>query len=50
MKLHLIAARRPHRLPLPERFALTRASQHDLAALRELNPRLGSYALRQSLC
>jgi hypothetical protein len=45
VKLHLIAARRPHRLPLPERFALTRASQHDLAALRELNPRLGSYAL-----
>jgi hypothetical protein len=45
VKLHLIAARRPHRLPLPERFALTSASQHDLAALRELNPRLGSYAL-----
>ncbi len=45
VKLHLIAARRPHRLPLPERFALSRASQHDLAALRELNPQLGSYAL-----
>ncbi len=38
VKLHLIAARRPHRLPLPERFALTRASQHDLAALREHEP------------
>ena len=45
VKLHLIAARRPKRLPLPERFALTRASQHDLAALRELNPRLGACAL-----
>lgn len=45
VKLHLIAIRRPHRLPLPERFALSRASQHDLSALRELNPRLGAYAL-----
>lgn len=45
MKLHLIAARRPQRLPLPERFALTRASQHDLATLRELNPTLGRYGL-----
>ncbi len=45
VKLHLIAARRLRRLPIPERFALTRASQHDLAALRELNPRLGSHAL-----
>ena len=36
VKLHLIAARRPKCLPLPERFALSRASQHDLAALREL--------------
>ncbi len=45
VKLHLIAARRPQHLPLPERLALTRASQHDLAALRELNPRLGAYAL-----
>lgn len=45
VKLHVIAARRPHCLPLPERFAVSRASQHDLAALRELNPRLGAYAL-----
>ncbi|MGB8510892.1 MAG: hypothetical protein WCD76_21140 [Pyrinomonadaceae bacterium] len=36
VKLHLIAARRFRRLPLPERLALTRASQHDLSALREL--------------
>jgi len=41
----VIAARRPHCLPLPERLALSRASQHDLAALREFNPRLGAYAL-----
>lgn len=45
VKLHLIAARRSRRLPLPERLALTRASQHDLAALRELNPTLGGYGL-----
>lgn len=45
LKLHLIAARRSRRLPLPERFALTRASQHDLTALRELNPTLGAYGL-----
>lgn len=45
VKLHLIAARRPRYLPVPERFALSRATQHDLAALRELNPRLGAYAL-----
>jgi len=45
VKLHLLAARRLCRLPLPERFALTRASQHDLAALRELNPALGRYGL-----
>lgn len=45
VKLHLLAARRARRLPFPERFALTRASQHDLAALRELNPTLGCYGL-----
>ena len=45
VKLHLIAARRSGRLPLPERLALTRASQHDLAVLRELNPQLGGYGL-----
>jgi len=31
VKLHLIAARRLWRLPLPARFSLSRASQHDLA-------------------
>jgi hypothetical protein len=45
VKLHLIAARRSRRLPLPERFSLSRASQHDLTALRELNPPLGGYGL-----
>jgi hypothetical protein len=45
VKLHLIAARRSSSLPLPERSALRRASQHDLAALRELNPHLGGYGL-----
>ena len=45
VKLHLIAARRSRRLPLPERLALSSASQHDLAVLRELNPTLGSYGL-----
>jgi hypothetical protein len=45
VKLHLIAARRSQCLPLPERLYLARASQHDLAALRELNPTLGSYGL-----
>ena len=39
-KLHLIAARRSARLPLPEKIHLSEASQHDLAALRELAPRL----------
>ncbi|MCA1568325.1 MAG: IS982 family transposase [Acidobacteria bacterium] len=45
VKLHLIAARRSKLLPLPERLALSRASQHDLSALRELNPTLGAYGL-----
>jgi hypothetical protein len=40
VKLHLLAARRQSRLPLPERLFLSRASQHDLAALRELDPHL----------
>jgi IS5 family transposase len=40
VKLHLIAARRSHRLPLPERIHLSQASQHDLAALRELSPQM----------
>lgn len=40
VKLHFIAARRSHRLPLPERIHLSHASQHDLAALRELSPQM----------
>ena len=40
VKLHVIAARRSRRLPLPERIHLSKASQHDLAALRELSPRM----------
>lgn len=40
VKLHLIAARRSRQLPLPEKIHLSEASQHDLAALRELAPRL----------
>jgi Transposase DDE domain len=40
VKLHFIAARRSQRLPMPERIHLSKASQHDLAALRELSPRM----------
>jgi Transposase DDE domain len=40
VKLHVVAARRMSKLPLPERLFLSRASLHDLAALRELNPHL----------
>ena len=40
VKLHVVAARRPAQLPLPERLFLSRASQHDLAALREFDPQL----------
>jgi hypothetical protein len=40
VKLHVVAARRPAQLPLPERLFLSKASQHDLAALREFNPQL----------
>ena len=45
VKLHVIAARRPAQLPLPERLFLSRASQHDLAALREIDPQLSSCGL-----
>ena len=41
VKLHVIALRRAGRLPLPALVHLSRASQHDLTALRELNPELG---------
>jgi IS5 family transposase len=40
VKLHFIAARRSARLPLPEKIHLSRASMHDLAALREASPSL----------
>jgi hypothetical protein len=41
IKLHTIALRRTNQLPLPALLHLSRASQHDLSALRELNPALG---------
>jgi len=40
VKLHFIAARRIRQLPLPEKVHLSRASQHDLSALREVSPSL----------
>jgi hypothetical protein len=40
-KLHTIALRRTKQLPLPALLHLSRASQHDLSALRELNPAFG---------
>lgn len=40
IKLHFIAARRAKQLPLPEKIHLSQASQHDLAALREVSPSL----------
>jgi DDE family transposase len=41
VKLHAIALGRTRRLPLPALLHLSRASQHDLTALRELWPDLG---------
>jgi IS5 family transposase len=40
VKLHFIAVRRTAKLPLPEKIHLSRASQHDLSALREVSPSL----------
>ena len=40
VKLHLIAARRLEQLPVAEKMHFSPASQHDLAALRELDPQL----------
>lgn len=45
VKLHTIALRRTKQLPLPALLHLSRASQHDLSALRELDPQLGTCAL-----
>jgi hypothetical protein len=42
VKLHAVALRRTNRLPLPALLHLSPASQHDLTALRELDPNLGS--------
>lgn len=42
VKLHAIALRRTMQLPLPALLHLSRASQHDLAALRELDPDLAT--------
>ena len=39
VKLHFIVARRINSLPLPEQLHLSGASQHDLAVLREIQPR-----------
>jgi hypothetical protein len=45
VKLHAIALRRTQQLPLPALLHLSHASQHDLAALRELNPDFGEGVL-----
>jgi hypothetical protein len=45
VKLHAIALQRVEKLPLPALWHLSRASQHDLATLRELNPDLGASVL-----
>ncbi len=42
VKLHTVALRRAHRLPLPALVHLSRASQHDLTVLRELDLDLGT--------
>jgi Transposase DDE domain len=45
VKLHTVALRRTNRLPLPALLHLSRASQHDLQSLRELDPDLGAGCL-----
>jgi len=45
VKLHAIALRRTKQLPLPALLHLSRASQHDWAALCELHPDLGECLL-----
>ena len=44
-KLHSIAFHRPGTLPMPEFFSLTKASEHDLNAVREILPHLTNRAL-----
>jgi hypothetical protein len=45
VKLHTVALRRTNRLPLPALLHLSRASEHDLTVLRQLNPDLGTGVL-----
>lgn len=45
VKLHAVVVRRTQQLPVPQQLWLTRASQHDLSALREANPALGNCGL-----
>ena len=40
VKLHILGLRRPGTLPLPEYIGLTSASEHDLAAFRQIAPQL----------
>lgn len=42
VKLHTVALRRTNKLPLPALLHLSRASQHDLQTLRELDPDFGA--------
>ncbi len=44
-KLHSIAFRRKGKLPMPEFFSLTNASEHDLNAVREILPQLEGRAV-----
>ena len=44
-KLHSIAFHRPGKLPMPEFFSLSKASEHDLNAVRENLPQLKNRAL-----
>jgi hypothetical protein len=44
-KLHGIAFHRKGKLPLPEYFCLTKSSEHDLNAVREILPRLKGRAV-----
>jgi len=44
-KLHSIAFHRPGRLPMPEFFSLSKASEHDLNAVREILPQLTNRAI-----
>ncbi|MCH2083915.1 MAG: transposase [Saprospiraceae bacterium] len=44
-KLHSIAFHRPGKLPIPEFLSLSKASEHDLNAVREILPQLKNRAL-----